>query len=217
MTVTTPEQLSASPEFQQLLGLTLELVTAQAPLIRDTNTEQRRAYADRANALSAAVKSGAATTREEVYGDLGELFGLTAAEARSLAQRVQGAAKEFTAAFPDFTSMDEQGRMDLVSDAVKRDPAVLRAAQVLTTPAAGPTTAECLVSCHIWFIIFVSAAIAFLIAGVVACAILFVVVPLMILCIVAAVAAFAALMALLLDFYTSCIAGCKEAGPGQGN
>jgi hypothetical protein len=62
--------------------------------------------------------------------------------------------------------------------------------------------------------LFLTAAIALLVIGLVACVGLVLMPPLMILCIVGATAAFAAFTALTWNIYESCIANCQEAGGG---
>jgi hypothetical protein len=218
----TAERLSANPAFHELVTVATEFATAHGSVVRDMDLQQRRAYADQANALSAEVKSGAASKRREgFFRDLGALVGFAESDVHALLTRAQTAGQEFVAAFPEFAATDEQTKVDTLILALKHDHTVVRAARRMVAPAqtdgaAAVSQQECEASCLIFFILFVTAAIVMFIIGIVGCILLGWIPPLMILCMAAATALLLAFLAIALDIYKACLANCQGGDGGGG-
>ena len=217
----TAERLSANTAFQELVTVASEFAIAHGSVVRDMDLQQRRAYADKANALSAEVKSGAASKRREgFFQDLGGLVGLAEPDLRALLARAETAGQGFAAAFPEFAATDEQTKVDTMVLALKHDHTVANAARRIVSPAqdegaAAISPQECEASCLIFFILFVTAAIVMFIIGIVGCVLLGWIPPLMILCMAAAAALLAAFLAIANGIYQACLDNCQGGGGGQ--
>ncbi|MEV0592943.1 hypothetical protein [Nonomuraea cavernae] len=207
--------MSQNPAFQQIVAAGMDLLAAQASIVKDLDDERRRAYVDKANALRAEARRNTESNREGLFADLGALVGITDTDARALTLRAQDAAREFVTAFPELRSMNERKRLDALTEAVKRDPVLISTVERLVSPGpagAGEESPQtCRAMCLALLILFMAAATAMWIAGLAACIWLGWIPPLMVLCMLGAIAAYLAFMAVVWSIYNGCTAGCEGA------
>jgi hypothetical protein len=204
----TASRISQSPDFRQILAVVGEIGSAQANAVKDLSVEQNRGYVDRANALRAAAEAGTEQQGAELLDRCSQLLGLSTSDARDLLNRLQTTVTRFATDFPDLRSMPEREKLDVLTQAIKRDSAFVTTMERLV--AAADSEATCRALCYAFWTTFVIAIVAMYIVLLLGCVWLSLIPPLLVLCLIAATAVFTALQAVNFTILQGCLANCEK-------
>lgn len=210
----TPVELSQNASFQALLAAGLEIMSAQANVIRGMDIGERHAYADEARAVAAHLKKHAQLTERELPEAFISLSGLSRTEVNRLAQQMKALARDLNETFPQLTALDDRSKLELIREAVQRDQVAMETIAETADVAAATRALDlealgiCMHKCVVTFMALIAAELAALIAALTGCLAL-VIPPAVMACVALMITLYLAGTAAAQDFYDNCVANCQ--------